>query len=106
MDAPVEVIDTEVSPRGSLELLSQREVAELRTGPDERLLDLFRRCALAVLNTGSDSDDAAAIFARYADFEIDIEQRTRGLRLKVRNAPASAYPPETSASVISNSTTC
>lgn len=84
-------VDAVVSPRGSLELLSQHEAQDLRTGPDERLLELFRRCALAVLNTGSDSDDAAAIFARYADFEIDIEQRTRGLTLKVRNAPGSAF---------------
>jgi predicted Rossmann-fold nucleotide-binding protein len=89
--ATVEVIDARVTPRGSLELLSHSEVQALRVGPDARLLELFRRCALAVLNTGSESDDAAAIFARYADFEIEIEQRTRGVKLTVRNAPASAF---------------
>ena len=92
MDAArADLVNARVTPRGSLELLSHSEVEALRVGPDERLLELFRRCALAVLNTGSESDDAAAIFARYADFEIEIEQRTRGVRLTVRNAPASAF---------------
>lgn len=89
--AGTEVVDARVTPRGSLELLSHSEVEALRVGPDARLLELFRRCALAVLNTGSESDDSAAIFARYADFEIEIEQRTRGVRLTVCNAPASAF---------------
>ena len=89
--AGTEVVDARVTPRGSLELLSHSEVEALRVGPDARLLELFRSCALAVLNTGSESDDSAAIFARYADFEIEIEQRTRGVRLTVCNAPASAF---------------
>lgn len=83
--------DAEISPRGSLELLSQKEVEQLRLTSDSRLLDLFRRCALAVLNTGSESDDAIAIFETYRDFEIEILQRTRGLKLRINNAPASAF---------------
>ena len=87
-------IDTEVSPHGTLEVLSQREVEQLRLASSEanpRLFDLLRRCALAVLNTGSVQDDAAAIFDRYRDFSIEIVQRTRGLKLKIRNAPATAF---------------
>ena len=84
--------DVEVGPRGTLELLSQREVAALTSGVQEhRLLELFRRCALAVLNTGSESDDAAAIFAAHADFSIEIAKRTRGVKLIIRKAPASAF---------------
>ncbi len=83
--------DAQISPRGSLELLSQKEVEQLRLTSDSKLLDLFRRCALAVLNTGSESDDAIAIFETYRDFEIEILQRTRGLKLKISNAPASAF---------------
>ena len=95
--APVarDTIDTEVSPRGTLEVLSQREVEQLRLASrsetNPRLFDLFRRCALAVLNTGSEEDDAAAIFDRYRDFSVEIRQRTRGLKLKIRNAPAGAF---------------
>ena len=88
-------VDTEVSPRGILEVLSQREVQELRLASkseeNPQLFDLLRRCALAVLNTGSQEDDAAAIFDRYRDFSIEVAQRTRGLKLKIRNAPATAF---------------
>jgi pyrimidine/purine-5'-nucleotide nucleosidase len=88
-------IDTEVSPHGTLEVLSQREVEQLRRASESvanpRIFELLRRCALAVLNTGSEQDDAAAIFDRYQDFSIEVVQRTRGLKLKIRNAPATAF---------------
>ena len=59
-----------VSPRGTLEVLSQREVAALTCNVQEhRLFDLFKRCALAVLNTGNEDDDAAALYERYAEPE-------------------------------------
>jgi hypothetical protein len=84
--------DVHVGPRGSLELLSQREVAALTsTARETQLLELFRRCALAVLNTGNQTDDAAAIFAEYSDFSIEVAKRTRGLKLIIRNAPATAF---------------
>ena len=92
---PPNTVDTEVTPRGTLELLSQREVEQLRLASESeknsRLFELFRRCALAVMNTGSELDDAAAVFERYRDFSVDIAQRTRGIKLKIRNAPAAAF---------------
>ena len=85
-------IDTQVGPRVTLELLSQRDVETLTSSAQQRkLFDLFRRCALAVLNTGSTSDDAAAIFDAYDDFSIEVAGRTRGLKLIIKNAPASAF---------------
>lgn len=84
------VVDVSVGPTGTLEVLSQREVERLR-GALPALQPLFRRCALAVLSTGSETDDAAVIFARYADFDIELVQRTRGLKLRVRNAPPTAF---------------
>ena len=84
-------VDAQISPRGSLELLSQKEVEILRARSDTALLDTFRRCALAVLNTGNESDDALALFETYRDFEIEIVQRTRGLKLRMRNAPPTAF---------------
>ncbi|MEQ9004578.1 MAG: nucleotide 5'-monophosphate nucleosidase PpnN [Pseudomonadales bacterium] len=84
--------DVHVGPRGTLELLSQREVAALtNTAREQSLLDLFRRCALAVLNTGNEIDDAAAIFDTFSDFSIEVAKRTRGLKLIIKNAPASAF---------------
>ena len=84
-------MDTEVGPRGSLELLSQREVDVLTVGAEHQELQLlFRNCALAVLNTGSETDDAAEIFAAYHDFSIEVVKRTRGLQLNIKNGPRSA----------------
>ena len=85
------MIDTQVSPRGTMELLSQREVEQLTKTGDDALKELFRRCALAVLNTGSESDDSAAIFDKYKDFDIEILARTRGLKLDIHNAPLTAF---------------
>ncbi len=81
----------QVSPHGTLDLLSQREVQALSTQANSDMLALFRRCALAVMNTGSESDDAAEIFAAFHDFNVDIVQRTRGLKLRIKGAPASAF---------------
>ena len=89
VDQPDVTVD--VSPRGALEVLSQVEVEALREAGRGRAHDLFRRCALAVLNTGNETDDAEAIFARHADFEIQIKQRTRGVQLRIENAPATAF---------------
>ena len=84
-------VDIEISPRGSLELLSQREIEALTVGAKHgEIQDLFRRCALAVLNTGNETDDASAIFEEFADFDVEVAKRTRGLQLNIRNAPASA----------------
>jgi len=79
-----------VRPSQSLDLLSQREMASLATA-DENLHHLFRRCALAVLNTGGDTDDAREIYERYGDFELRVVPESRGLKLELFNAPAQAF---------------
>ncbi len=90
--ASVQKVNAQVSPRGTLELLSQLDVAALtQSARRDDLMETFRRCALAVLNTGSESDDAKAIFEAHKDFSVEIARRTRGLKLVVRNAPASAF---------------
>ena len=50
-------VDAGIHPAGSLELLSQQEVAKLRDKSNSGLYDLFRRCSLAVLNSGQEQDD-------------------------------------------------
>ncbi|HKK02298.1 MAG TPA: nucleotide 5'-monophosphate nucleosidase PpnN [Gammaproteobacteria bacterium] len=80
-----------ISPVGSMDLLSQLEVAKLRDIGHGGLQSLFRRCALAVLNTGSTLDDARAVYERFADFEIELLQVERGIRLRMSNAPAQAF---------------
>ncbi|MFU8896776.1 MAG: nucleotide 5'-monophosphate nucleosidase PpnN [Gammaproteobacteria bacterium] len=80
-----------VSPVGSMDLLSQLEVTKLRDTSHGGLQERFRRCALAVLNTGSTLDDARAVYERFADFDIELLQVERGIRLRLRNAPAQAF---------------
>jgi predicted Rossmann-fold nucleotide-binding protein len=80
-----------VTPKGSLETLSQREVQQLRETGSGSVYALFRQCALAILNTGSHSDNAKTILEAYPDFEIRIIQQDRGIRLELRNAPADAF---------------
>ncbi|MCZ8129833.1 MAG: nucleotide 5'-monophosphate nucleosidase PpnN [Steroidobacteraceae bacterium] len=86
-----EVVDARVAPRGSLENLSQQEVAKLLDSGQGGLYPLFRRCALAVLNTGSHSDDPRDLFERYRDFEIRIVRESWGVKLEMKNAPAAAF---------------
>ena len=56
--AGVETVDAEVWPEGSLEVLSQLEVDLLRSSGESGLYPLLRRCILAVLNSGTENDDA------------------------------------------------
>ncbi|NKB71241.1 MAG: DUF3412 domain-containing protein [Candidatus Latescibacteria bacterium] len=83
--------DIEVRPLGSLELLSQVEVAQLSGAGEGELHGLFRRCSLAVLNTGSLVDDAASVLEQFADYVIRIRQDVRSVTLQISNAPASAF---------------
>jgi predicted Rossmann-fold nucleotide-binding protein len=82
---------TRVRPRGSLEILSQREADVLRRVGQGSTHELFRRCALAVLNSGSNLDDADVIFAQHRDFDIEIVLTPRGVQLQITNAPDSAF---------------
>ena len=88
---PDDLVDARVSPVGSLENLSQREVQQLLSAGQGGMYELFRRCALAVLASGHETDDARAIFRRYSDFDIKIGRQAWGVKLEIRNAPASAF---------------
>ncbi len=80
-----------VTPDTAMHMLSQQEVEKLRETSEGGLHELFRNCALAVLTSGNDTDDTKAFFARYADFDIALVQRDRGVKLELINAPASAF---------------
>lgn len=84
-------VDARVSPTGSLENLSQFEVDRLLDSSRGGLYALYRRCSLAVLNSGGETDDARAIFDRYADFDIGIMRQAWGVKLELHNAPAAAF---------------
>jgi hypothetical protein len=89
-DEPVSV-DARVTPTGSLENLSQQEVDRLLDTSRGGLYQTYRRCSLAVLNAGGETDDARMIFERYEDFDIRIVRQAWGVKLELRNAPAGAF---------------
>ena len=84
-------INASVSPKGTLETLSQREVQQLSEAGTGSVYQLFRQCALAILNTGARIDNAKTILDAYRDFEVRIHQQDRGVRLELVNAPADAF---------------
>ena len=79
-----------VRPVQSLDLLSQREMTSLAAAGAE-IHELFRRCALAVMNTGADVDDARELYDQYQDFEVKVVPESRGLKLQLYNCPAQAF---------------
>lgn len=86
-----EKLSATTTPEGSLEVLSQHEVNRLRDTSANGLHDILRRCALAVLNCGKPTDDGLAVMQTYHDFDIEVLQQDRGIRLKLTNAPAEAF---------------
>lgn len=86
-----EVVDTLISPEGRLEVLSKAEVTKLLDSGKGGLYQIFRNCALAVLNCGSSIDDGKELLERYKSFEINIVQRERGIKLEIKGAPAIAF---------------
>ena len=52
---------------------------------------MLRRCMLAVLNSGSDSDDAREVLECFRDFEIGFIQQDQGLKISLSNAPGRAF---------------
>jgi len=86
-----QTVDAEVWPEGSLEVLSQVEADQLRNESEGELHQLLRRCMLAVLNSGGNTDDARAVLNRHRDFRVGFLQQDRGLKVILRGAPASAF---------------
>ncbi len=81
----------ELNPTGSMSLLSQHEVSLLKQSSSSPLYQLFRQCALAVLSSGSNTDDVELILSQNRDFEIKVLQRERGLKLELINPPEQAF---------------
>ncbi len=86
-----DAVSTRIYPAGMLNTLSRQEVERLTDASRGDLSDLLRRCALAVLNSGNEADDAEALLRRHESFSIEVQQVNRGLRLQLTNAPGLAF---------------
>src|SRR5688500_17931441 len=88
--AVLPTVNARIYPKGGLDVLSRDEVARLRDA-STGMHDLLRRCALAVLTSGSASDDPRAARELYPDFDIEVHQQDRGMRIDLVKAPAMAF---------------
>ncbi|TYK65520.1 nucleotide 5'-monophosphate nucleosidase PpnN [Colwellia echini] len=82
---------TQINPVGNMNLLSQSEVNQLQKSSTSTLYQLYRNCSLAVLNSGSTTDDAEEIYQKHLDFEIQVLRRERGVKIDLENAPSHAF---------------
>ncbi|GIU27244.1 LOG family protein [Shewanella colwelliana] len=80
-----------ISPRGSMDQLSQLEVDRLKQNASSELYQLFRNCSLAVLASGLQSDNAQGLFEQYSNFNINVLRRERGIKIELVNPPEAAF---------------
>ncbi len=86
-----DVVDARITPNGHLDILAEVEVSKLLDTSQGGIYETFRNCSLAVLNCGNHLDDGKELLERYRAFDIRVIQQARGLKLEVKNAPASAF---------------
>jgi predicted Rossmann-fold nucleotide-binding protein len=84
-------VNTRITPAGKMDVLSKYEVNILLNASKGKFAKAFRSCSLAVLNTGSTLDSAKAVMEQHPDFEIEVIQQERGIKLEVCNAPPQAF---------------
>ncbi|KGY13861.1 LOG family protein [Vibrio tubiashii] len=82
---------THISPAGSMDLLSQLEVERLKKTASSDLYQLYRNCTLAVLNSGSHTDNSKDLLDKYKSFDVNVVRRERGIKLELTNAPEHAF---------------
>jgi predicted Rossmann-fold nucleotide-binding protein len=85
-------VNARIFPAAGMDVLTRDEVTRLRDATQGGLHALLRRCALAVLDSGgTPEDDPRSLFERYPDFDIQVLQQDRGIKLELRNAPVRAF---------------
>ncbi|MFA0512295.1 nucleotide 5'-monophosphate nucleosidase PpnN [Vibrio breoganii] len=82
---------TTINPAGSMDLLSQLEVERLKKTASSDIYNLYRNCTLAVLNSGSHTDDSKKLLEQYKSFDVNVLRRERGIKLELSNAPEHAF---------------
>ncbi|GEM75604.1 nucleotide 5'-monophosphate nucleosidase PpnN [Vibrio sagamiensis] len=82
---------THISPAGSMDLLSQLEVERLKKTASSDIYQLYRNCTLAVLNSGSHTDNSKELLDKYQSFDVNVVRRERGIKLELANPPEHAF---------------
>ena len=82
---------TSITPVDNLNMLSPYEVSQLQDASQGGLYKLFRQCALAVLNSGSNIDSTKQVLDKFRNFDVQISLKHQSVQLELVNAPASAF---------------
>lgn len=81
----------QLSPVGWMSQLSQNEMALITDQTDTKHYQLFRNCVLAVLNSGSETDDMTSMLDKHQTFAIDLIRRERGVKVELVNPPQEVF---------------
>lgn len=71
-------------------LLTQLEADSISNISQGDLYTLYRNCSLAVLNSGSLTDNSKELLENYESFDINVVRTERGLKIELINPPASS----------------
>src|SRR3569833_3392129 len=82
----VDVIDTQISPEGRLEVLSKAEVHKHLDNSHGGLHQIFRNCSLAVLKNNKNQKKNKKQQKHKTSFDISIFQRERVIKLDIKGA--------------------
>ncbi len=83
--------ETEITAQSGLELLTNDEISLLSTDTNGEQFLLLKKCVLAVLNSGEATDDVYHVHQQLPEFNLEIIPLNKGLKLKIYNAPESAF---------------
>lgn len=84
-------INTIITPDPDSNIFSQEEIRRIRNSSKGGIKDTFKKCALAVLNSLESSLDIRLLQKQMSEFDIEVIQLDRGLKLEMTNAPAYAF---------------
>lgn len=85
------VNETEITAQSGLELLTNDEIKLLSKDTNGEHYLLLKKCVLAVLNSAEATDDIYHVHKQLPDFDVEIVPLNKGLKLKIYNAPESAF---------------
>ncbi len=83
--------NTVIRPNPTSNILSLNEVSRIRDSSEGGIKELFKKCALAVLNSLEITDDIRHVQSQYENFDINVLQKNRGIELEIINAPNQAF---------------
>ena len=79
-----------VWPTGAMALLTPLEADKISHSSRGELYELYRNCSLAVLNSGSLTDNSKKMLEHFEDFEISVVRNERGLKIELLNPPRNS----------------